>query len=231
MSTELNEKLNQARLLKRHFKLAETVKVLKECLQLDPDCLIAAAQAGLCSLLQGQITEAETFFQKAFDGSGKTDLPVAAYLAACMTALGKENEAENVLKTIHEKQSDFSAASTYLLGAEMLAEKKQYEQAVRLINALSVCFPKDALFSSPLNHYRMIRVLALAGLVEIAAPLAEALKENTPDGWEGLAAEASVAMAEKKYEEAYSLTIRALQSGGSSYPLLAAQQHWLAMNK
>ena len=231
MNTELSEKLNQARLLKRHFKLAETVKVLKECLALDPDCLIAAAQAGLCLLLQGQTTEAETFFQKAFNGSKKTDLPVGAYLSACMTALGKENEAENVLKIIHEKESDFSAAQTYMLSAEMLAERKQYEQAVRLIDALSVRFPQDAFFTSPLNHYRMIRVLALAELVEIAAPLAEALKEKTQDSWEGLAAASSVAMAEKKYEEAYSLTIRALQSGGSSYPLLAAQQHWLAMNK
>lgn len=58
MNEQLNEKLKQARLLKRHFKLAETVEVLKECLQLDPDCLIAAAQAGLCSLLQGQAKEA-----------------------------------------------------------------------------------------------------------------------------------------------------------------------------
>ena len=231
MNTELSEKLNQARLLKRHFKLAETVKVLKECLALDPDCLIAAAQAGLCLLLQGQTTEAETFFQKAFNGSKKTDLPVGAYLSACMTALGKENEAENVLKIIHEKESDFSAAQTYMLSAEMLAEKKQYEQAVRLIDALSVRFPQDAFFTSPLNHYRMIRVLALAGLVEIAAPLAEALQENTQNSWEGLAAASSVAMAQKKYEEAYSLTIQALQSGGSSYPLLAAQLHWLAMNK
>ena len=77
----------------------------------------------------------------------------------------------------------------------------------------------------------MIRVLALAGLLDIAGLLADALKQKTPDGWEGLAAEASVAIAEKEYEKAYTLTVRALQSGGASYPLLAAQQHWLAMNK
>ena len=231
MNETLSEKLNRARLLKRHFKLPETIAVLKECLQIDPDCLIAAAQAGLCLLLSGKAQEAELFFQKAFDGSGKKDLPVGAYLAACMTASDKDNEAENLLKTLHDKQPDFSAASTYMLAAEMLAEKKQYEQAVRLINALSVHFGGDAFFTQPVNHYRMIRVLSLAGLIDIAEQLAEALKQKTPDGWEGLAAEASVAMAEKKYEEAYSLTIRALQSGGSSYPLLAAQQHWLALNK
>ena len=231
MNEELTEKLNQARLLKRHFKLAETVAVLKECLTIDPDCLFAAAQAGLCLLLQGKPQEAESFFQKAFDGSEKTDLPVGAYLAACMTALNKESEAENLLETIRDKQSDFSAAETYMLAAEMLAEKKQYEPAVRLINALSVRFAGDHFFIAPVNHYRMIRVLALAGLIDIAGQLADALKQKTPDGWEGLAAEASVAIAEKEYEKAYALTVRALQSGGASYPLLAAQQHWLAMNK
>lgn len=231
MNEKLTEKLNQARLLKKHFKLPETVAVLKECLEIDPNCLIAAAQAGLCLLLQGKAQEAEAFFQKAFDGSGKTDLPVGAYLAACITALNKESEAGNLLETIRARQADFPAAETYMLAAEMLAEKKQYEQAVRLIDALSVRFAGDAFFTAPVNHYRMIRVLALAGLVDIAEQLADTLKQKTPDSWEGLAAEASVAMAAEKYEEAYSLTVRALQSGGASYPLLAAQQHWLAMNK
>lgn len=231
MNEKLTEKLNQARLLKKHFKLPETVALLKECLEIDPNCLIAAAQAGLCLLLLGKAQEAEAFFQKAFDGSGKTDLPVGAYLAACMTALNKESEAGNLLETIRARQADFPAAETYMLAAEMLAEKKQYEQAVRLIDALSVRFAGDAFFTAPVNHYRMIRVLALAGLVDIAEQLADTLKQKTPDSWEGLAAEASVAMAAEKYEEAYSLTVRALQSGGASYPLLAAQQHWLAMNK
>ncbi|MGN1079027.1 MAG: hypothetical protein ACI4TE_02520 [Alphaproteobacteria bacterium] len=231
MNEKLTEKLNQARLLKKHFKLPETVAVLKECLEIDPNCLIAAAQAGLCLLLQGKAQEAEAFFQKAFDGSEKTDLPVGAYLAACMTVLNKESEAGSLLETIRARQADFSAAETYMLAAEMLAEKKQYEQAVRLIDALSVRFAGDAFFMAPVNHYRMIRVLALAGLVDIAEQLADTLKQKTPDSWEGLAAEASVAMAAEKYEEAYSLTVRALQSGGASYPLLAAQQHWLAMNK
>lgn len=40
-----------------------------------------------------------------------------------MTALNKESEAENLLETIRDKQSDFSAAETYMLAAEMLAEK------------------------------------------------------------------------------------------------------------
>lgn len=231
MNEALTEKLNQARLLKRHFKLSETVAVLKECLALDPDCLIAAAQAGLCLLLQGNAQEAETFFQKAFDGSGKTDIPVGAYLAACMTAEDKESEAGNLLEEIRAKQPDFSAAQTYLLAAEMLSEKKRHEQAVRLINALSVRFSGDALFAAPVSHYRMIRVLAQAGLADIAGQLAEALTQKDPDGWESPAALSSVAIAEGKYEEAYSLTVRALQRGGSSYPLLAAQQHWLAMNK
>ena len=118
-----------------------------------------------------------------------------------------------------------------MLAAEMLAEKKQYEQAVRLIDALSVRFAGDAFFTAPVNHYRMIRVLALAGLIDIAGQLADALKQKMPGSWEALAAEASVAIAMEKYEDAYSLTVRALQSGGASYPLLAAQQHWLAMNK
>ncbi len=231
MNEKLTEKLNQARLLKKHFKLPETVAVLKECLAIDPNCLIAAAQAGLCLLLQGKAREAESFFQKAFDGSGKTDLPVGAYLAACMTAENKNDEAENLLETIHGRQPDFSAAETYMLAAEMLAEKKQYEQAVRLIDALSVRFAGDTFFTAPVNHYRMIRVLALAGLIDIAGQLADALKQKMPGSWEALAAEASVAIAMEKYEDAYSLTVRALQSGGASYPLLAAQQHWLAMNK
>lgn len=77
MNEELTEKLNQARLLKRHFKLAETVAVLKECLTIDPDCLIAAAQAGLCLLLQGKPQEAESFFKKLLTDQKKQTCPSA----------------------------------------------------------------------------------------------------------------------------------------------------------
>ena len=230
MNEQLTEKLNQARLLKRHFKLPETIETLKECLAIDPDCLIASAQAGLCLLLSGDAAQATTFFKKAYNGSGKSDIQVGAYLAACLTAIGDE-DAPALLNEIKEKQPDFSAADTFMLASEVLPETKQYEQAIRLIDALSSQFGKDAFFFLPINHYRLIRVLAAAELTEIAEPLADALKQKTPEGWEGLAAEASVAMAKKQYDEAYSLTVRALQNGGTSYPLLAAQQHWLAMNK
>ena len=214
--------------MKRKFKLNETISVLKECLEIDPSCLIAAAQAGLCLLLLGRPEEAEPFFKKTFEETQKTDLSVGAYLAACLTAEGKENAAENVLADI---QKNFSAAETFMLAAEMLSEKKQHDKAVRLIDSLSVHFAQDPFFSRSVNHYRMIRVLAHAGLADIAGQLAETLSENDPDSWEALASRASVAIAEGKYDEAYSLTVQALQNGGASYPLLAAQQHWLAMNK
>ncbi|MBR1778060.1 MAG: hypothetical protein IJ752_05690 [Alphaproteobacteria bacterium] len=228
MQEIVTEKLNQARILKRKFKLNETISVLKECLEIDPSCLIAAAQAGLCLLLLGRPEEAEPFFKKTFEETQKTDLSVGAYLAACLTAEGKENAAENVLADI---QKNFSAAETFMLAAEMLSEKKQHDKAVRLIDSLSVHFAQDPFFSRSVNHYRMIRVLAHAGLADIAGQLAETLSENDPDSWEALASRASVAIAEGKYDEAYSLTVQALQNGGASYPLLAAQQHWLAMNK
>lgn len=229
MQEAIVEKLNQARFLKKKFKLEETIAVLKECLEIDPSCLIAAAQTGLCLLLLGKLEEAEPFLEKTFEESQKKDLPVGAYFAACLTAMGKEEQANDVLKDI---QSDsFSAAETYMLVAEMLSEKKRHEQAVRLINALSVRFDADVFFSRPVNHYRLIRVLAHAGLADIASQLADALAENFPESWEASASKASVAIAEKKYEEAYTLTVLALKNGGASYPLLAAQQHWLAMNK
>lgn len=229
MQQELFEKLNQARILKKNFKLEETVDVLKQCLELDPSCLIASAQAGLCLLLLGKTEDALPFLTDTFNASNQTDFPVGAYLAAALTATEKSEEAEKVLEKIQTET--FSATETYLLVAEMLSEKKQHEQAVRLINALSSDFSQDALFSRPVNHYRIIRVLAQAGLADIAAQLAEALEQNSPDGWETLASKASVAIAEEKYEEAYNLTVLALKNGGASYPLLAAQQHWLALNK
>lgn len=77
MNEKLTEKLNQARLLKKHFKLPETVAVLKECLAIDPNCLIAAAQAGLCLLLQGKAREAESFFKKLLTDREKRTCPSA----------------------------------------------------------------------------------------------------------------------------------------------------------
>ena len=229
MQEKLLEKLNQARMLKKHFKLEETVDVLKQCLELDPSCLIAAAQAGLCLLLLGKAQEAIPFLEKSFEASKKTDFPVGAYLAASLTATRKENKAKEILTKI--QSNDFSAAATYLLVAEMMSEKKCHEQAVLLIDALSADFSQDAIFSQSVNHYRIIRVLAQAGLTDIASQLADALEQTAPDTWEVMASKASVAIAEKKYEEAYNLTAIALKKGGASYPLLAAQQHWLAMNK
>ena len=238
MQDALVEKLNQARLLKRHFKLDETVAALKECLEIDPSCLIASAQAGLCLLMLGKPEEAEPFLEKTFEETQKKDLPVGAYLAACLTALGKESMANDVVSDIQKEAAaaniqndEISVPETYMLVAEMLSEKKEHEAAVRLINSLSVHFVEDAFFHYPVNHYRMIRVLAHAGLIDIAEQLAEALSENAPETWETLASEASVAIAKEQYEEAYSLTVKALKKGGSSYPLLAAQQHWLAINK
>ena len=125
MQNALVEKLNQARLLKRHFKLDETVDVLKECLELDPSCLIAAAQAGLCLLMLGKPTEAKPFLKKTFEESQQKDLLVGSYLAACLTALGKENQANEILSDI--QNDEFSIAETYMLTAEMMCEKKQYE--------------------------------------------------------------------------------------------------------
>lgn len=229
MQENLSEKLNKARLLKKHFKLEETVTVLKECLELDPSCLIASAQAGFCLLLLGKAEEAEPFLTKTFDASEPKDLPVGAYLAACLTAQGKSEEAGKVLSVI--QNDTFSAAETYMLVAEMLSEKKLDEQSVRLLDALAVHFSKDPFFAKPINHYRVIRILAHAGLQDIAAPLVETLIKNAPDSWETSAAKASVAIAEGNYDKAYTLTVLALKNGGASYPLLAAQQHWLAMNK
>ena len=229
MQEKVIEKLNQARILKKQFKLDETIAVLKECLEIDPDCLIAAAQVGLCYLLIGDSENAEPFLKKTFEATSKKDLSVGAYLAASLTANGKEDQAGEVLNDI--RNDEFSAAEAYMLVAEMLSEKKNHERAVRLIDALSVHFNQDPFFSRPVNHYRMIRVLSHAGLIDVAKQLADALSENLPDRWESLAAQSSVAIAEERYEDAYSLTIQALQNGGASYPLLAAQQHWLAMNK
>ncbi len=229
MQETITEKLNQARILKKQFKLDETIDVLKECIQTDPSCLIAVAQAGLCLLLVGKPEEAEPFLEKAFNETSKKDLVVGAYLAAALTANGKSDRAEAVLKDIPADK--LSATETYMLVAEMLSEKKRFEESVRLIDALSVHFVKDPFFTYPVNHYRMIRILADAGVTDIAKQLAEALTQNMPDSWETLAAQSSIAIAEGNLDEAYQLTVRALQKGGASYPLLAAQQHWLAINK
>lgn len=228
---KLTEKLNEARTLKRKFKLEETVSALKECLAIDPKCLIASAQAGFCLLLLGRPEEAETFLRAAFEQSGSKDVPVGYYLAACQTALGKEDQAREIRKTCTEISPESNGAETYMLTAEMMAEKNKYAEAVRLLDVLSADYAEGTFFRHPVNHYRLIRVLAKADIIDIAEPLAQSLLEETPESWEGLAAKAAVAIAQKQYEDAYSFTVQALRRGGASNPLLAAQQHWLAMNK
>lgn len=228
---KLTEKLNKARTLKRKFKLEETVNALKECLEIDPECLIASAQAGFCLLLLGRPEQAETFLSSAFEQSGRKDMPVGYYLAAALTAQGKEEQAQEIRDACTESVPASIGAETYMLTAEMMAEKEQYAEALRLLDILSVVYAESTFFHHPLSHYRLIRVLAKAGVTDIAGPLADSLYEEAPESWEGLAAKAAVAIAEKKYEDAYSFTVQALRRGGASNPLLAAQQHWLAMNK
>ena len=120
---------------------------------------------------------------------------------------------------------------TLLLVAEMLSEKDKHDAVLRLIEVLSEKYLNTDLFKTPKAHYRLIRLLARAGETALAADLANGLEAETPNSWEGLAAQAAVEMAKKDYDKAYSLTVRALQHGGSSNPMLAAQQHWLALNK
>lgn len=228
---KLTEKLNEARALKRKFKLEETVAALKECLEIDPKCLIASAQAGFCLLLLGRPAQAEGFLSTAFEQSGRKDVPVGYYLAAALTAQGKEEQAQETRQACIEAALESNGAETYMLAAEMMAEKEQYPEALRLLDVLSTVYAQSDFFRHPVNHYRLIRVLAKADVIDIAGPLAQSLYEETPESWEGLAAKAAVAVAEKQYEEAYAFTVQALRRGGASNPLLAAQQHWLAMNK
>lgn len=223
MNLKLTEKLNKARLLKQAFKLPETIEALKECLAIDPHCVIASAQAGLCSLMTGETEQAESFLKQAVNDTNKSDAPVLAYYTAALIANGKD--CADWLPLCSDLQD------TLLLVAEMQSEKGNHIAVMRLIEVLSDKYLNTALFKTPQAHYRLIRLLARAGETELAAELANGLAEETPDSWEGLAAQAAVEMAKKEYDKAYSLTVRALQRGGSSSPMLAAQQHWLAMNK
>ena len=223
MNLQLTEKLNEARSLKQAFKLPETIEKLRECLAIDPHCVIASAQAGLCSLMTGETEQAESFLKQAVDDTNKSDAPVLAYYTAGLIANGK-NYAD-CLPLCPDLQD------TLLLVAEMLSEKDKHDAVLRLIEVLSDKYLDTDLFKTPKAHYRLIRLLARAGETELAADLANGLEAETRDSWEGLAAQAAVEMAKKDYDKAYSLTVRALQRGGSSNPMLAAQQHWLAMNK
>ena len=223
MNLQLTEKLNEARSLKHAFKLPETIAALKECLAIDPHCVIASAQAGLCSLMTGETAQAESFLEQAVKDTNKADAPVLAYYTAALIANGKDYGQYLPLCS--------GLQDTLLLVAEMLSEKDKHDEVLRLIEVLSDRYLATDLFKTPKAHYRLIRLLARAGETELAADLANGLEAETPDSWEGLAAQAAVEIAKKDYDKAYSLTVRALQRGGSSNPMLAAQQHWLALNK
>lgn len=224
-------KLNKARELKKEFKLEETVQVLRECLEIDPHCVIASAQAGFCLLILGKPEQAEELLSLAFEDSQQNDFPVAAYLSAALTANGKEEQAKKIRNMCKDKNPEFSPEEIYMVTAEMMEEKNKHTEALRLLDVLSSEYKDSPFFQIPVNHYRLIRVLANADVMDVAEPLADALSDSTEQSWEGLAARAAVSMAKKDYENAYSLTVRALQRGGSSNPMLAAQQHWLALNK
>lgn len=223
MNLQLTEKLNEARSLKRAFKLPETIEALKECLAIDPHCVIASAQAGVCSLMTGEVEQAESFLKQAVEDTNKTDTPVLAFYTAALIANGKD--CGEYLPLCPDLQD------TLLLVAEMLSEKDKHDAVLRLIEVLSEKYLNTDLFKTPKAHYRLIRLLARAGETALAADLANGLEAETPNSWEGLAAQAAVEMAKKDYDKAYFLTVRALQHGGSSNPMLAAQQHWLALNK
>ena len=173
--------------------------------------------------MTGETEQAESFLKQAVDDTNKADAPVLTYYTAALIANGKDYA--GFLPLCPDLQD------TLLLVAEMLSEKDKHDEVLRLIEVLSEKYLNTDLFKTPKAHYRLIRLLARAGETELAADLAKGLEAETPDSWEGLAALAAVEMAKKNYEKAYSLTVQALQRGGSSNPMLAAQQHWLAMNK
>lgn len=227
----LMEKLEQARTLKREFRLREAIEYFNECAQIDPKCIFAAAQAGLCHLLLGEAESAVPFLEQAFNASSYTDTTVGAYLAAALTAAGREDDACAVRRKSREADPETELAEACMMTAEMLAEKKSFEGALRLIDVLSSVFAQDDWFKIPRNHYRIIRVLAAAGVVDVAEFLAHSLAEKTSDGWEGEAALSALAIAREEYAEAYEHTLKAIEKGGAADPLLAAQQHWLAINK
>lgn len=227
----ITDQLNEARLFKQRFKLKEAIESFKKCLEIDAHNLIALSQIGFCSLILGNVNEAEFFFSETFKETKEKDLPVGSYLAAIFVAKGEKEKAQKILDILHAVDPHFSIATTYMLVAEMLSEKKDDEKAVYLIDTLCADFQKDAFFKRPVNHYRIIRILAHAGLIEIAEILADSHEKTVGDSWEGVAAKASVEIGKKDYEKAYKLTITALQRGGGVNPFLAAQQHWLALNK
>ncbi|MCQ2965183.1 MAG: hypothetical protein MJ250_00390 [Alphaproteobacteria bacterium] len=221
----LDDLLKQAISFKKNFQLDETIKTLKECLELDTKCTIASAQIGLCSLIQGNTSEAEKYLQKAYLDLEKKDLLVNSYYAAILTANGKNDIAKNVIQDTQDIEE------TYLIVAEMLVEKKNFSSVVNLLDILTTDFIDANIFKIPSTHYRLIRLLSKVGFIDIAEILAESLVEQTPTSWEGLAAKASIEISKNNTEEAYNLTIRALQRGGASNPLLAAQQHLLAIDR
>lgn len=221
----LDDLLKQAISFKKNFQLEKTIQTLKECLEIDEKCTVASAQIGLCSLIQGNILEAEKYLQKAYLDLEKNDLLVNSYYAAILTANGKNSIAVDVAK------QSLDLEGTYLTVAEMLVEKKEFFAVVNILDVLTTDYINSDIFKIPSTHYRLIRLLSKVGFIEVAEILAESLVEQTPTSWEGLAAKASIEISKNNTEEAYNLTIRALQRGGASNPLLAAQQHLLAIDR
>lgn len=227
----LIEKLNRAQELKKQFKLREAAEYFNECAQMDPMCVIASAQAGLCHLLLGEPDVAEPFLDQAYRASHFIDVMVGAYLGATLTANDKEKEAEAVREKCLKIDPEVDIPEAYMVVAEMLSEKKRFDETLRIIDILSSVYADSNWLKIPRNHYRLIRVLANSGVLDIAEFLTQSLTENMPNSWESPAAQAAIAIAKKEYETAYNLTIDALNKGGSIDPLLDAQQHWLAINK
>lgn len=221
----LDDLLKQAISFKKNFQLNETISTLKKCLELDDKCTIASAQIGLCSLILGNTSEAEHYLQKAYVDLDKNDLLVNSYYTAILVANGKKDTAKETSKNTQDIEN------TYLTVAEMLVEKKDFDAVINLLDVLTTSYTDADIFKIPTTHYRLIRLLSKVGFTDIAEILADSLVEKTPTSWEGLAAKASIEIAKNNTEEAYNLTIKALQRGGASNPILAAQQHLLAIDR
>lgn len=229
MTDLAQEKLRQAKELKRAFRIGEAFELFNEAAQIEPSGITAWAQGGLCLLISGDPQEAAVFLSNAFNNSGFQDITVGAYLAAALTAAARENEARTARRQCleHDKEADF--AEPYMLVAEMMAEKKKYEEALRLLDVLSAEFAKSDWFKTPRNHYRLICVLADAGAIDVARVLAQSLSECA--GWYGSAAQAAVLQAEGDRQAAYDMMTQAVKNGAADDPLALLRYHWLALNK
>lgn len=229
MPDRATEKLKQAKELKRAFRLREAVEYFNEAAQIDPACTVAWAQGGLCLLILGDPEAAVSFLDQGFKSSAFSDVAVGAYLAAALSAENKEAEAEKAREKCLSADAETDFAEPYMLVAEMMAAKDKFPEALRLLDILSSVLSQSPWFAIPRNHYRLICVLADAGVIDVAAFLAESLAER--GGWEGLAARSAVLQAQKKYAEAFELIEKAAEQGGNDDPLILNRRHWLALNK